>query len=135
MKFLLSSLIVLFTFIGFTQSEEFAFPDKESSFPGGAAEMRKFIALETRYPEVSRQNWDQGRVYVQFVVERDGTLTHIKIYGDGLTPELNAEAIRLVASMPRWTPSELNGEAVRANCRMPISFTLQGRRSRRFRRR
>lgn len=120
-------------FCGFSQNENKSFFEKEASFPGGASEMKKFIAMEIQYPDLAVVNWDQGRVYVTFVVEPNGNLSNIEVMRGGLTPELNAEAIRLISSMPRWLPGEIDGEAVRVRCRLPITFVLGGRASRRKR--
>ncbi|PHR26346.1 MAG: hypothetical protein COA38_15045 [Fluviicola sp.] len=133
MKYPIILLFLMSVFCGFSQNENKFFPEKEASFPGGASEMNKFIAMEIQYPDLAVRNWDQGRVYVTFVVERNGSLSNIEVMRGGLTPELNAEAIRLISSMPRWLPGEIDGEAVRARCRLPITFVLGGRPSRRKR--
>ena len=99
------------------------FPDVEASFVGGAAAMKKWIQENVVYPEISRELGDQGRVYVSFVVEQDGTITGIDI-PRSLTTELDREAKRLVREMPKWTPGSVKGENVRSRCRLPITFTL-----------
>ena len=101
------------------------FPDVEAAFPGGAAAMKKWIQENVQYPEISRELGDQGRVYVTFVVEPDGKITGVDVMRGGVTPELNREAKRLVRNMPKWDPGEVKGQAVRARCRLPITFTLQ----------
>lgn len=100
------------------------FPDVEASFPGGAAAMKQWIQQNVQYPEISRELGDQGRVYVSFVVETDGSITGIDI-PRSLTTELDREAKRLVREMPKWTPGSVKGESVRSRCRLPITFTLQ----------
>jgi len=100
------------------------FPDKEASFPGGTAAMQKFIAENIRYPEVAIDMGDQGRVFVEFVINKDGSIEQVKILR-GVSRELDAEARRVVMSMPRWTPAEQKGEPVRARARIPINFVLQ----------
>lgn len=99
------------------------FPDVEAGFPGGAAAMKQFLIENTKYPEISRQMGDQGKVYVKFVVERDGSISGIEII-KSVSKELDREAKRVVRSMPRWSPGEKNGEPVRSVCRIPINFTL-----------
>lgn len=99
------------------------FPDVEAQFEGGPAAMKQFLIDNTKYPEISRQMGDQGKVYVKFVVERDGSISGIEII-KSVSKELDREAKRVVRSMPRWTPGEKNGEAVRSVCRIPINFTL-----------
>jgi protein TonB len=101
------------------------FPDVEAAFPGGAAAMKRWIQENVQYPEISRELGDQGRVYVTFVVEPNGAITDIKVMRGGVTPELNREAKRLVRNMPKWEQGEVKGQAVRARCRLPITFTLQ----------
>ena len=101
------------------------FPDVEAAFPGGAAAMKKWIQENVQYPEISRELGDQGRVYVTFVVEPNGSITGVDVMRGGVTAELNREAKRLVRNMPKWAPGEVKGKAVRARCRLPITFTLQ----------
>ncbi len=100
------------------------FPDVEASFPGGAAAMKLWIQKNVVYPEISRELGDQGRVYVSFVVEQDGSITDIDI-PRSLTTELDREAKRLVREMPKWSPGSVKGENVRSRCRLPITFTLE----------
>jgi len=100
------------------------FPDKEASFPGGAAAMQKFIAENIKYPEIAMDLGDQGRVFIEFVINKDGTIKQVKILR-GVSKELDAEARRVVRSMPKWTPAEQKGEPVRARARIPINFILQ----------
>ena len=102
--------------------EEHVATDPE--FPGGATRMKWFIQDHVLYPEISRELGDQGRVYVTFIVEPDGVITHVGIRRT-LTPELDEEAKRLVRAMPKWTPALLDGEKVRSSCALPITFILQ----------
>ena len=99
-------------------------PDVEAEFPGGVEAMSKYIRDNVKYPKVSRDLGDEGRLYVTFVVEKNGSISGVQIMRDGLTPELNEEAKRLVRNMPKWKPAELNNAPVRARCRLPITFTL-----------
>ena len=100
------------------------FPDVEAQFPGDAKALQKYIQESFVYPEKARKKGDQGRVYVVFIVEKDGAISSVEVMRGGLTKELNKEAIRLVSEMPNWIPAEMNGEPVRARCRLPINFTL-----------
>lgn len=100
------------------------YPDKEAVFPGGPAAMKKFIAENIKYPEISMDLGDQGRVFVEFVINQDGTIEQVKIIR-GVSKELDAEARRVVRAMPKWTPAEQGGEPVRARARIPINFILQ----------
>lgn len=100
------------------------YPDKEATFPGGAAAMKKYLAENIQYPEIAMELGDQGKVYVEFVVNKDGSIEQVKIMR-GVSKEIDREAKRVVRSMPSWTPAESSGEAVRARCRIPINFVLQ----------
>ncbi len=99
------------------------FPDKEASFPGGAAAMARWIQENVQYPETSREMGDQGKVYVQFVVETDGSVTNVQVIRS-VSPELDKEAKRVVRNMPNWDAGESNAKKVRTRVRLPINFTL-----------
>lgn len=114
------------------QNEEIPFPSTDTEFPGGSAELKRFVAAQLKYPELALINRDQGRVYVSFVVEADGRLSGIEVQR-GVTPELDAEAIRIISSMPRWIPAQHNGENIPVRCRMPITFSVDRKTSRRAR--
>ena len=94
-------------------------------FPGGAAALMQFLAQNIRYPEEADKNNIQGRVIVTFVVETDGSITGAKVV-KSVSPELDAEALRVINSMPSWIPGRQNGEAVRVKYAVPITFKLQG---------
>ena len=99
------------------------FPDVEAQFPGGNEAMMQFIAENLQYPEVSLKMKEQGKVYVRFVVEKDGSISNVAILR-GVSVSLDREAKRVVCMMPKWTPGELKGEAVRSRYLMPIVFKL-----------
>jgi protein TonB len=99
------------------------FPEEEASFPGGEEAMAAFIKKNIKYPEMSIQMGDQGKVYVRFVVEKDGSITNISV-ARGVTPELDKEAIRVVGLMPGWAPGKQRGRPVRTNVVVPIVFKL-----------
>ncbi len=92
-------------------------------YPGGETEMRKYIAKSTRYPEVARENGVQGRVVVRFVVSKTGKIENVEVI-KSLDPACDKEALRVVSSMPNWTPGRQNGAAVSVYFVVPISFTL-----------
>lgn len=106
------------------EAEIIDFPDVEAGFPGGAAAMQKWINDNVEYPQTSIEMGDQGRVYLSFVVEVDGSISQIKVER-GVTSELDREAKRVVRKMPTWKPGEAGGKKVRTRCRLPISFTLE----------
>jgi TonB family protein len=87
------------------------FADVEPEFPGGEAEMVKFIQTNVVYPETSREMGEQGTVYVQFVVNADGSISDVVVL-KGVSELLDAEAVRLIKLMPNWTPGMQNGTPV-----------------------
>lgn len=99
------------------------YPDIVAQFPGGADEMKRFVNKNLKYPEISREMADQGRVYAQFVVNEDGTIEQVKILR-GVSRDIDNETIRLIKSMPNWTPGESQGKLVRTRVRIPINFIL-----------
>lgn len=92
-------------------------------FPGGQAELLKFLAKGMKYPEAAIRDGKQGRVIVSFVVEKDGSISNIEVVKP-LDPDLDAEAIRVTATMPRWTPGFQNDKAVRVRYTIPVTFGL-----------
>jgi len=97
--------------------------DEPASFPGGSTEMMKYIGNTVKYPKKSIENKEEGRVFVEFVVNRDGSFSDIKILR-GVSKDIDTEALRVVKGMPNWTPAELGGKTVRSRARLPLSFTL-----------
>jgi len=93
-------------------------------FPGGMAECMKFLAHNINYPVAAQQAKIEGRVIVQFVVGRDGSISNVEAIR-GVSPELDAEAIRVVSMMPKWNPGKQRGRAVAVKYSMPIMFRLQ----------
>ena len=93
-------------------------------FPGGMGEAMKFLAKNIKYPVAAQQAKIEGRVIVQFVVERDGSISDIHTMRS-VSPELDAEAIRVVSLMPKWKPGKQRGKAVAVKYTMPIMFRLQ----------
>ena len=94
------------------------------SFPGGNEALMKFLQENVKYPVVAQENGVQGRVVVSFVVERDGSITDVKVVRS-VDPSLDKEAARVVKSMPRWIPGKQNGATVRVKYNVPVSFRLQ----------
>ncbi len=92
-------------------------------FKGGDMEMYKFLTRNMRYPEEAAKNDIQGRVTVQFVVKKDGSIGEVKVVR-GVSPELDAEAIRVIKSMPAFEPGKMNGEPVNVWYTLPLSFKL-----------
>lgn len=95
-------------------------------FPGGTAEMMKYLQTNIRYPEAAHKAGKQGRVLVNFVVEADGTISNANVLRS-VSEELDAEAIRVIQNMPKWKPGMQNGQAVRVKYTIPISFRLNSK--------
>ena len=104
--------------------EVFMVVENMPEFPGGTAELMKFLAQNIKYPVEAQQKGEQGRVIVQFVVGKDGKLSDIKIMRS-ISPALDAEAIRVVKAMPDWKPGTQRGQAVAVKYTIPISFSLE----------
>lgn len=100
------------------------FPDKEAEYVGGYGEMQKNISQNFKYPEIDLQTGVQGVVYVNFVVELDGSISNINIER-GLSSTLDREAKRIVKQFPNWIPGEVQGEPVRTRVMLPIRVTAQ----------
>lgn len=90
-------------------------------YPGGPNEMMKYISDNIKYPQSAKDNKIEGRVYVSFVVEKDGSITNAAVMR-GIDKECDAEALRVVASMPKWTPGQHKGENVRTQFTIPIYY-------------
>ena len=93
-------------------------------FPGGLGEAMKFLAKNIKYPVEAQQAKIEGRVIVRFVVGRDGSVSDVEVMR-GVSPELDAEAVRVVSMMPKWIPGKQRGKAVAVKYTMPIMFRLQ----------
>jgi protein TonB len=94
------------------------------AFPGGMEAMIQFISSNIKYPADAKKQKVDGRVLVKFVVEKDGSITEVKVIKPAF-PSLDAEAIRVVKAMPKWKPGYQNGKAVRVQFTMPINFSLK----------
>lgn len=93
-------------------------------FPGGQNELLKYLARNIKYPEESVKNKEEGRVSLTFIVNKDGSISDVKVVRNA-TPALDAEAIRIVKSMPNWTPGKEKGKDVRVAYTVPVTFRLQ----------
>lgn len=97
--------------------------EDKPEFPGGEAALLKWIAQNTKYPEMAKENGIQGRIFVGFVIDKAGKVTEVKILR-GVDPYLDKEALRVVNSMPSWTPGKQRGKPVKVSYQVPIKFTL-----------
>ncbi|WP_436414252.1 TonB family protein [Petrimonas sp.] len=105
--------------------EIFTEVEKYPEFPGGNSAFMKFLAEGIKYPVIAMENNEQGRVVANFVVEKNGRVSNIKVIR-GVTAGLDAEAMRLLNSMPDWQPGEHKGQPVRVRFTLPMVFRLQG---------
>ena len=94
-------------------------------YPGGMEELFAFLAKNIKYPVPAQDAGQQGRVIIRFVVEKDGSLTDLEVLR-GVSPLLDAEAVRVVKSMPKWTPGKQKGQNVRVQFVLPVTFRLNG---------
>lgn len=106
------------------KEEVFMVAEQMPEYPGGMKEMLKFLQENVKYPENAMKNNVQGRVIVQFVVEKDGTPTEFKVLRS-VDPDLDAEALRVMKAMPKWKPGMQKGQVVRVKFTVPVSFKLQ----------
>lgn len=106
------------------QDQVFFIVEDMPEFPGGELALRKFIAGAIKYPQAAVANGIQGKVYVNFVVEKDGSIGRMKI-ARGVDPSLDQEALRVVGSLPKWEPGRQKGVPVAVSYTVPIAFVLQ----------
>jgi len=103
---------------------QFAVIEDKPEFPGGMTELLKYLAKNTKYPEIAKENGISGRVYVQFVIGKSGAVSNVKIMR-GRDPYLDKEAVRVVKTLPKWKPGKQRGKAVKVSYVVPINFKLQ----------
>lgn len=101
-----------------------AMVEQKPSFPGGDAAMYKWLGEQIHYPTDAAEEGVQGRVVVQFIVKKDGSIADVKV-ARGKHPSLDREAVRIVKAMPRWSPGRNNGQSVNVSYTLPITFKLQ----------
>ena len=106
------------------EQEIFQVVENDPEFPGGAEALYKYLAQNIKYPQLARENNITGRVYVTFVVEKDGSVTGVRVVRD-IGGGCGAEAVRVVKAMPKWTPGKQRGKAVRVQYNLPVNFSLR----------
>ena len=104
--------------------EIFVVVEKQPEFPGGSSALMKFLSDNIKYPVIAQENGIQGRVITNFVVERDGSISDVQVIR-GQDPSLDKEAVRVIKTMPRWTPGQQRGKPVRVRFTLPVVFRLQ----------
>ncbi|MGL4291968.1 MAG: energy transducer TonB [Bacteroidales bacterium] len=105
-------------------NEIFTVVEDMPMFPGGESALLGYIGKSVKYPVIAQENGIQGRVIVSFVIERDGSVADAVVVR-GVDPSLDKEAIRVVKSMPKWTPGKQRGKPVRVKYTLPVTFRLQ----------
>ncbi len=103
------------------ENKIFEFVEQQASFPGGPAAMNQWLAQNIRYPAEAKANNIQGRVTVQFVVELNGSISNVVVVRS-VDPRLDKEAVRVVKSMPKWTPGMQDDRPVRSKFTLPVNF-------------
>ena len=129
LKVALMMLVLLFSFMtstAQTKKNDMVFDVVEvmPQFPGGQIAMLQYLMKNIKYPEQAMKEGIQGRVTVRFIVEKDGSISDVKPVLS-VHPLLNKEAVRVVESMPKWTPGKQNGKPVRVRFNLPVMFKLK----------
>lgn len=128
LKVALTMLVLLFSFMtstAQTKKNDMVFDVVEvmPQYPGGPIAMLKYLMKNIKYPEQAMKEGIQGRVTVRFIVEKDGSISDVKPVLS-VHPLLNKEAVRVVKSMPKWSPGKHNGKPVRVRFNLPVMFKL-----------
>ena len=93
-------------------------------FPGGAVELMKWLTKNLRYPSDAQRNKKEGKVVVQFIVNKDGTMSDLKVVKSAQYASLDREALRVMRKMPKWTPGVQNDKPCRTMVCIPVVFKL-----------
>lgn len=129
LKVALMMLVLLFSFMtstAQTKKNNMAYDVVEvmPQYPGGQIAMMKYIMENIKYPKQAMKEGIQGRVTVSFIVEKDGRVSNVRLLRS-VQSALDKEAIRVVKSMPKWTPGKHNGKPVRVRFNLPVMFKLK----------
>ena len=100
--------------------------EKMPEYPGGQQALFDYLKANVKYPEIARANGIQGRSLVQFVVNKDGSISDVQILRSGGDPSLDKEAVRVISSMPNWIPGKQGGKLIRVRYTVPVNFRLTG---------
>ena len=101
------------------------FVEVKPSYPGGNEEFYNFMAKNMKYPAKAAEAGIQGTAYIEFVVEKDGRITNVKVKKSTQNKYLDKEAVRFIKSMPKWNPGMQEGEPVRTRFMLPLRFLLR----------
>lgn len=107
-----------------SRDEPFVVVENQPEFPGGTEAMKNFLADNILYPEEAQEKGIQGRVICNFIVRKDGSITDVNVVR-GVDPLLDAEAVRVLKSMPAWKPGTQRGQAVDVCFTLPVEFRLE----------
>lgn len=131
--FLLFCMLALAPCLGYAQSTDSSALDTsirsvataidKPVFPGGENALYAYVAQQVNYPALAVEKNIEGMVVVSFVVEKDGSLSNVKVVRS-VHPLLDREALRVIGAMPRWTPGKQNGKEVRVQFNLPVDFRL-----------
>jgi len=106
------------------EAEIFTVVEAMPEFPGGMGKLMNYLATNIKYPPLAKESGIQGRVFINFVVEPDGSISNVKVLR-GIGGGCDEEAIRVVEAMPKWKPGMQRGKPVRVSYNLPVKFTLQ----------
>lgn len=106
------------------ENKVFDVVEEQPSFPGGQGALKAWLNDNIKYPVVAAENGIQGKVIVQFVVGKNGSISNVKVLRS-VDPSLDKEAVRVVSNMPNWTPGKQNGASVNVRFTLPVTFRLQ----------
>jgi protein TonB len=106
------------------EQEIFQIVEEMPAFPGGEGKLMEYVAKNIKYPQIARETGIQGRVFVGFVVEPDGSISNVKLLR-GIGGGCDEEAMRVIKSLPKWKPGKQRGKAVRVSYQIPVFFKLQ----------
>ena len=119
------SVVVVETVEEASEDQIFMIVEKDPAFPGGTTALFKYLNDNINYPPIAAENGISGLVTCQFVVNIDGSIVDVEVLRGAADPSLDREAVRVIRTMPRWTPGEQGGKPVRVRFRLPVRFSLQ----------
>ena len=103
----------------------FRIVEKMPEFPGGTQALFKYLSENVKYPVIAQENGIQGKVFCQFVVNKDGSIVDVEVVRSAGDPSLDKEAVRVIKSMPKWNPGKQSNKPVRVKYTVPVNFKLQ----------
>lgn len=106
------------------ENKVFDVVEEQPSFPGGQGALMQWLRDNIKYPVIAAENGIEGRVIVQFVVSKSGSISNVNVVR-GVDPSLDKEAVRVVSNMPNWTPGKQNGTTVNVRYTLPVTFKLE----------